>query len=151
MLVPPPGGLAPPPTGNPGSAPACDHCYRPKGNVFTSVCHSVHRGGGGGVCLWVQDGSSGQTTPPPLARHPLPRQTPPPPRDDHYSGRYASYAYPTHEELVAAVHSKILYCPPWGSKFFQFHAVFGKIWQNRMLAPAGGLAPPTRGNTTGYT
>ena len=21
--------------------------------------------------------------------------------------------------------------PPWGSKFFQFHAVFGKIWQNR--------------------
>ena len=26
------------------------------------------------------------------------------------------------------------------SKFFQFHAVFGKIWQNRMLAP------PPRGN-----
>ena len=25
--------------------------------------------------------------------------------------------------------------PPPGSKFFQFHAVFGKIWQNRMLAP----------------
>ena len=25
--------------------------------------------------------------------------------------------------------------PPRGSKFFQFHAVFGKIWQNRMLAP----------------
>ena len=25
--------------------------------------------------------------------------------------------------------------PPSGSKFFQFHAVFGKIWQNRMLAP----------------
>ena len=25
--------------------------------------------------------------------------------------------------------------PPWGSKFFQFHAVFGEIWQNRMLAP----------------
>ena len=24
---------------------------------------------------------------------------------------------------------------PRGSKFFQFHAVFGKIWQNRMLAP----------------
>ena len=22
-----------------------------------------------------------------------------------------------------------------GSKFFQFHAVFWKIWQNRMLAP----------------
>ena len=23
---------------------------------------------------------------------------------------------------------------PLGSKFFRFHAVFGKIWQNRMLA-----------------
>ena len=28
--------------------------------------------------------------------------------------------------------------PPPGSKFFQFHAVFGKIWQNRMLAPPPG-------------
>ena len=37
--------------------------------------------------------------------------------------------------------------PPWGSKFFQFHAVFGKIWQNRMLAPPSGeLAPLSRGN-----
>ena len=26
-------------------------------------------------------------------------------------------------------------CTPVGSKFFQFHAVFGKIWQNRMLVP----------------
>ena len=25
--------------------------------------------------------------------------------------------------------------PSPGFKFFQFHAVFGKIWQNRMLAP----------------
>ena len=33
---------------------------------------------------------------------------------------------------VADRHSKILDAP--GSKFFQFHAVFGKIWQNRMLA-----------------
>ena len=24
---------------------------------------------------------------------------------------------------------------PWESKFFKFHAVFGKIWQNCMLAP----------------
>ena len=30
---------------------------------------------------------------------------------------------------------------PRGSKFFQFHAVFGKIWQNLMLAPL-----PPRGN-----
>ena len=38
--------------------------------------------------------------------------------------------------------------PPRGSKFFQFHAFFGKIWQNRMLAPPppGELAPPPRGN-----
>ena len=30
--------------------------------------------------------------------------------------------------------------PPPALKFFQFYAVFGKIWQNRMLAP------PPRGN-----
>ena len=35
---------------------------------------------------------------------------------------------------------------PSGSKFFQFHAVFGKIWQNRMLVPPGELAPPPMGN-----
>ena len=44
--------------------------------------------------------------------------------------------------------------PPPGSKFFQFHAVFGKIWQNRMLAhPLGSwrsligeiLDPPLEG------
>ena len=36
--------------------------------------------------------------------------------------------------------------PHYGPKFSQFHAVFGKILQNRMLAPPpGGLAsPPTR-------
>ena len=28
------------------------------------------------------------------------------------------------------------HAPPWGSKFFQFHAVFGNIWQNRILAGA---------------
>ena len=33
---------------------------------------------------------------------------------------------------------------PPRSKFFQFHAFFGKIWQNRMLAPLLGeiLDPP---------
>ena len=35
--------------------------------------------------------------------------------------------------------------PPWGSKFFQFHAVFGKIWQNRMLAPPLGSWRPLLG------
>ena len=36
--------------------------------------------------------------------------------------------------------------PPYGLKFSQFHAVFRKIWQNHMLAPPGGLAPPPMGN-----
>ena len=31
--------------------------------------------------------------------------------------------------------------PPRGPKFFQFHAVFGKIWENRMLPPRGVGAP----------
>ena len=35
--------------------------------------------------------------------------------------------------------------PAWGSKFFQFHAVFGKIWQIRMLALPRGVAPPLLG------
>ena len=34
--------------------------------------------------------------------------------------------------------------PPPPSKFFQFHAVLGEIWQNHMLAPPGGLAPHLR-------
>ena len=39
--------------------------------------------------------------------------------------------------------------PPW-SKFFQFHAVFGQIWQNHMLAPPGSWSPP-RGNSRSAT
>ena len=35
--------------------------------------------------------------------------------------------------------------PPPGLKFFQFHAVFGKIWQNRMLAPHLGSWRPLLG------
>ena len=35
--------------------------------------------------------------------------------------------------------------PPWGPKFFQFPAVFGKIWQNRMLAPPPGSWRPLLG------
>ena len=33
--------------------------------------------------------------------------------------------------------------PPWASKFFRFHAVFGKIW--RVHAPPGGFTPPPLG------
>ena len=47
---------------------------------------------------------------------------------------------------VADLHSKILDArPPWGSKFFRFHAVFGKNWQNRMLAPPPGSWRPLLG------
>ena len=35
--------------------------------------------------------------------------------------------------------------PPWGSKFFQFHAVFGKIWQNRVWVPPLGSWCPLLG------
>ena len=31
--------------------------------------------------------------------------------------------------------------PLRGPKFFQFHAVFGKIWQNRMLVPPRSWRP----------
>ena len=41
--------------------------------------------------------------------------------------------------------------PPQGSKFFQFYAVFGKFWQNRMLAPPGKLAPPPGENLVSAT
>ena len=43
------------------------------------------------------------------------------------------------------------HAPPWASKFFRFHAVFGKIW--RVHAPPGGFTPPPRenpGSATGY-
>ena len=36
--------------------------------------------------------------------------------------------------------------PPYGPNFSQFYAVFRKMWQNHMLAPPGGLAPPPTGN-----
>ena len=59
-----------------------DH-YRPKrslgqGNIFTPVCHSVHRGGRGSPSL---GGSPCQTPTPPAWRTP-PDQTPPPPGAD---------------------------------------------------------------------
>ena len=36
---------------------------------------------------------------------------------------------------------------PPGSKFFRFHAVFGKNWQNRMLAPPRGVGAPSSGKS----
>ena len=47
---------------------------------------------------------------------------------------------------VADLHSKILDAPP-PPQFFQFPAVFGKIWQKSYVgALLQGLAPPPRGN-----
>ena len=40
--------------------------------------------------------------------------------------------------------------PPHGPKFSQFHAVFRKMWQNHMLAPPGGSAPPSYGKSWIY-
>ena len=37
--------------------------------------------------------------------------------------------------------------PPLGSKFFRFHAVFGKFWQNRMFAPPRGVGAPSSGKS----
>ena len=36
---------------------------------------------------------------------------------------------------------------PLGSKFFQFHAVFEKIWQNHMLVPLWGVGTPSLGKS----
>ena len=39
--------------------------------------------------------------------------------------------------------------PPSASKFFQFHAVFGRIWQNCVFTPPplGGFTPPPLGKS----
>ena len=42
-------------------------------------------------------------------------------------------------------------CAPGGSKFFQFHAVLGKFWQNCMLVPPVGLAALPWGNSGSTT
>ena len=46
---------------------------------------------------------------------------------------------------VADMHSKILDAPAPRSKFFHFHAIFGKIWQNRMSYVAPSTPPPRVG------
>ena len=61
-------------------------CYRPQpscgqGNIFTSVCHSVHRGGG----VSEADPPGRHTHPPPRAGTP---QTRHPPRTRHPPGRH---------------------------------------------------------------
>ena len=36
---------------------------------------------------------------------------------------------------------------PQGVQIFQFHAVFGKFWQNRMLAAPWGVGAPSSGKS----
>ena len=50
---------------------------------------------------------------------------------------------------VADLHGKIWTLPPpsSGCKFLQFHAVFGKIWQNRMLVPLWRVGASTSGKS----
>ena len=55
-----------------------------KRNVFSRVCHSVHRGEG----VWV-DTTPGQTDTPPPGSHPQTDTYPP--ADGYCRGRYASY------------------------------------------------------------
>ena len=56
-------------------------CYRPQrscgqGNIFTPVCHSVHRGGSASVHAGIPPGTR-QTPPGPGSQPPGTRQTPP--------------------------------------------------------------------------
>ena len=58
--------------------------YRPQrscgqGNIFTPVCHSVHRGGGGGIPQGTEADPPDQAHPPPRTRHHPPDQTHHPP------------------------------------------------------------------------
>ena len=64
------------------------------------------------------------------------------PARDQFTSKPSDLSYSSVEDLTGAQGR----APPSGPKFFQFHAVFGKMWQNRMLAPLGELAPPPRGN-----
>ena len=51
-------------------------------------------------------------------------------------------------QTEAIFRSKEVFSPsqPDGPKSSQFHALFWKIWQNRMLMPPRGLVPPPLGN-----
>ena len=76
--------------------PSC--CYRPQrscgqGNIFTPVCHSVHRGGSASMHAGIPPPPGSDTTTPPRIRppwirhHQPPDQTPPqirPPRIRHH-------------------------------------------------------------------
>ena len=64
-----------------------------QGNVFTPVCHSVHRGGLG---RHPPGQTPGQT---PLARHPLGR---------HRPGRHAPWADPLHSACWDTVSKRVV-------------------------------------------
>ena len=55
---------------------------------------------------------------------------------------YINYECKTQTRAVADLRgARGTHAPSPGSKFFQLHAVFKKIWQNRMLAPPGSWRP----------
>ena len=56
---------------------------------------------------------------------------------DYFSLIVCIYAFISLADLGGGVRDAR---PPWASKFFRFHAVFGKIW--RVHAPPGGFTPP---------
>ena len=106
------------------------HIYRPQrscgqGNIFTPVCHSVHRGG---VCLsacWDTTPPREQT--PPWSRHPpradtpsrsrhAPEQTPPeqtPPRSRHPRSRHPLEQTPPRADTLPP---RSRHTPPPGSR-----------------------------------
>ena len=115
--------------------------YRPqtklrKGNVFTPVCQSFCSR----VCL-----SPGQTPPlqtHPLARHPLSACWDTPPVQC-----MLGYTHPLPSAVVDLRGARGMRTPLWGSKFFQFHAVLGEIWQNHMLVPPRRVGAPSSGKS----
>ena len=56
--------------------------------------------------------------------------------------RISTISSKTNEVHRFSVFVELVELDETGFKFFQFHAVFGQILQNHMLAAPGGLTPP---------
>ena len=78
-------------------------------------------------------------TPGPRGRHPHPV--------DRMTDTCESITFPQLLLLTVKIKNKMTKNVCLSSGGSQFHAIFSKIWQNRMLPPLpGGLAPPPTGN-----
>ena len=87
------------------------HLYRPQrscgqGNIFTPVCHSVHRGG---VCL-----SACWDTTPPRSRHPLGADTPPASRHTPPGSRHTPLEQTPPWEQTPQEQTPTEQTPPFG-------------------------------------